>query len=128
MRKHAPRMRVLRKRPPPTAIPAIAAPVIFTDELEDGAAEVAALCVATGIARVAVRDAMDAFWVKYTLRSLLSKPFTGAVAVAPPVDLRALAGSMEYPNDNLRAANSRNDLGWQNIICEIKRISIPLSS
>jgi hypothetical protein len=92
---------------PPVAIPAIA-PV--DNLLEDDA--LAAL-VALGIARVGDRDATEAYCVKYTARSLFSKPPAGAVAVAPPSELIHVshAQCVQEVHIYLRAANNRNDFG-----------------
>lgn len=63
MQKKAPRMMVLKRIAPPTAIPAMAAPDIFeAPEIADGFALL--LCVSAGIARVGVRAATVAFWLK----------------------------------------------------------------
>ena len=75
----------MNKTTPPTAIPVIGPAPSFLEDESVGAA--ASIADGVGIARVGVLDATVAFCAKYTERSALSNPATGAVAVAPPEDL-----------------------------------------
>ena len=87
MQQDAPSSTAMSRIPPPTAIPAIAPVDSFLEE--DGPADFVGL----GMARVGDRDAIEACCVKYTARSLFSKPPAGAVAVAPPMDLENVSNT-----------------------------------
>jgi hypothetical protein len=94
MRKHPPRIRVLKRIAAPTAIPAIAAPdsLMPEDSLLAGAA-LLLVAEAAGIALVGVRAKGVAFCPKYTCRSGFAKPLSGVLSVAPPVGLLMSANS-----------------------------------
>jgi hypothetical protein len=82
MQQDAPTSTAISTTAPPTAIPATAPVDTFRED------DTSAALVGFGIARVGDRDAIEACCVKYTARSLFSKPPAGAVAVAPPRELR----------------------------------------